>query len=240
MAFYAVAFFIGNAIKVPGRSVASISTPLISKAWEKRDINSIRLLYYKSSITQLIIGGVFFLCIWLNIDQVFDLLPEKFQGGKWVVLFISLSQLFNMVSGLNGSIIVNTKYFKYDLITNIFLVILTIVLNYVFIKVLNLGINGAAMATALSIFCYNFIKLLIIKVKMDLQPFSIKTLYTLILLYIVFFIVNLFPVLDIPLLSIIFRSILIFLFFIPFMIRLELSEDINNIIYNLINKFFRG
>ena len=35
VAFYTVAFFIGNAIKVPGRSIFSVSVPLIAKAWEK-------------------------------------------------------------------------------------------------------------------------------------------------------------------------------------------------------------
>ena len=37
VAFYTVAFFIGNAIKVPGKSVVSISMPLLSKAWENKD-----------------------------------------------------------------------------------------------------------------------------------------------------------------------------------------------------------
>ena len=35
VAFYTVAFFIGNAIKIPGKSIVTISTPLIAKAWEK-------------------------------------------------------------------------------------------------------------------------------------------------------------------------------------------------------------
>ena len=69
VAFYSVAFFIGNAIKVPGKSIASISIPLLAKAWENKDIKGIHMLYKKSSITQLIIAGFLFLCIWLNIDE---------------------------------------------------------------------------------------------------------------------------------------------------------------------------
>ena len=85
VAFYTVAFFIGNAIRVPGKAVVSISAPLVAKAWENKNLNEIQLLYSKSSINQLIVGGVFFLCIWLNVNEIFALLPEKFQGGKWVV-----------------------------------------------------------------------------------------------------------------------------------------------------------
>ena len=58
VAFYTVAFFIGNAIKVPGKSIATISTPLIAKAWENQNMKEIQILYAKSSINQLIIGGV--------------------------------------------------------------------------------------------------------------------------------------------------------------------------------------
>ena len=59
VAFYTVAFFIGNAIKVPGKSIASISFPLVAKAWEEQDYTQIKTLYTKSSINQLIIGGLF-------------------------------------------------------------------------------------------------------------------------------------------------------------------------------------
>ena len=37
VAFYTVAFFIGNAIKVPGKSIVAISIPLVAKSWEKKD-----------------------------------------------------------------------------------------------------------------------------------------------------------------------------------------------------------
>ena len=70
VAFYSVAFYIGNAIKVPARSVVAISDPIVSKAW-KNDIKLIESIYYKSSINQLIIGGIFFICIWLSVDDIF-------------------------------------------------------------------------------------------------------------------------------------------------------------------------
>ena len=112
VAFYTVAFFIGNAIKVPAKSIGAISIPLVAMAWENQDYKQIQTLYSKSSINQLIIGGVFFVCIWLNIDEIFSFLPEIFQGGKWVVFYIGLAQLFNITSGVNGAIIVNSRYYR--------------------------------------------------------------------------------------------------------------------------------
>ena len=165
VAFYSVAFYVGNAIRVPGRAVVAISAPIVSKAWKNNDLKLIKDIYYKSSINQLIIGGIFFVCVWLSVDDIFSLLPEKFSGGRLVVFFIGLSQLFNVAMGVNGAIILNSKYYRFDLYANLFLLAVTFLSNYLFIpdssplKELGIvGINGAAFATALSIFLFNFIK----------------------------------------------------------------------------------
>ena len=228
VAFYTIAFFIGNAIMVPAKSIAAISIPLIAKAWEKNDLDEIQTIYSKSSINQLIIGGVFFLCIWLNIDAVFSLLPEKFQAGKWVVFYIGLSQLFNMSAGLNGEIIINSKYYRYDLFASVFLVFVTIATNFLLIP--EYGINGAAMATAISILLFNCSRFIIIKVKMNMHPFSLKTIYTVLLLFGINFLLYFFPNSGKAFLDIIWRSLAVLIIFIPLGYYLNLSEDINNLL----------
>ena len=228
VAFYTIAFFIGNAIMVPAKSIAAISIPLIAKAWEKNDLDEIQTIYSKSSINQLIIGGVFFLCIWLNIDAVFSLLPEKFNAGKWVVFYIGLSQLFNMSAGLNGEIIINSKYYRYDLFASLFLVFVTIATNFLLIP--EYGINGAAMATAISILLFNFSRFIIIKVKMNMHPFSLKTIYTVLLLFVIYFLLYFLPNSGETFLDIIGRSLAVLLIFIPLGYYLNLSEDINNLL----------
>lgn len=226
VAFYTVAFFIGNAIIVPAKSISAISIPLIARAWEEKDLDEIQAIYSKSSINQLIIGGVFFLCIWLNIDQVFLLLPEKFQAGKWVVFYIGLSQLFNMATGLNGEIIINSKYYRYEFITSVFLVFVTIATNFFFIQKYQ-SIEGAAVATSISVFLFNFIRLILIRVKMNMHPFSLKTIYTVLLLVMTYFILALLPSSTYPLLDIIWRSSLVLLVLTPSVLYFNLSEDIS-------------
>ncbi len=235
VAFYTVAFFIGNVIRVPGKAVVSISAPLVAKAWEYQNLKEIQLLYSKSSINQLIIGGIFFLCVWLNIDEIFSLLPEKFQGGKWVVFYIGISQLFNITSGINGTIIVNSRYYKYDLYTNVLLVFVTITTNYILIPIY--GIDGAAMATALSVFSFNLIRLFLIKIKMGMQPFSLNTLKTIILLSLLFLLMNELPNTTNAFLDILWKSVLALAIYIPTVLYLNLSEDISVIIRELKNKY---
>ena len=237
VAFYTVAFFIGNAIKVPGKSIAAISSPLVAKALEKLDYKETQTLYTKSSINQLIIAGVLFLCIWLNIDEIFSLLPAKFQGGKWVVFYISMAQLFNMITGINGTIIVNSKYYRYDLYTNVILVVTTVITNYFLI--LKYGIDGAAMATAISISLFNFIRLILIKVKMNMHPFSLQTIKTILLLFVMFFALDFLPNSSYAFVDIIWKSIVVFILFISAVMYFKLSEDINEVIIEVRKKISR-
>ena len=231
VAFYTVAFFIGNAIKVPGKSIVAISIPLVAKAWEKQDYKEIQTLYTKSSINQLIIGGVLFLCIWLNIDEIFSLLPTKFQGGKWVVFYIAIAQLFSMANGINGTIIVNSKYYRYDLYTNVILVFVTITTNYLLIP--EYGIDGAAMATAISVLLFNLIRLILIKVKMNMHPFSLQTIKTILLLFVMFFTLDFLPNSSYAFVDIIWKSIVVVILFIPAVMYFNLSEDITAIVKEL-------
>lgn len=235
VAFYTVAFFIGNAIKVPGKSIATISTPLLAKAWENQNMKEIQILYAKSSINQLIIGGFFFLCVWINIDEIFSLLPLKFQGGKWVVFYIGLSQLFNIASGVNGAIIINSKYYKYDLYTNILLVGITITSNLILIPIY--GIDGAAMATAISVLLFNLIRLILIKVKMSMHPFTLQTIKTIVLLFAMFFALNFLPNSSYAFADIIWKSIVVAILFIPAVMYFNLSEDINKLIIEVKKRF---
>jgi len=228
VAFYTLAFYIGSVIKVPGKSIISISVPLLSKAWKEQDFKQIQTIYSKSSINQLIIGGLFFLCVWINIDSIFSILPEKFSYGKWVVLYIGLAQLFSAATGVNGAIIVNSKYYRYDLVTNVVLVFLTVVFNYILIP--KYGIDGAAMATAISVFLFNFIRLVLIKIKMGIQPFTLKTIYTMLILLAVYGISIFLPLTGNLYLDIVWKTFVVLAIFIPLLLTLELSEDINKIV----------
>jgi O-antigen/teichoic acid export membrane protein len=246
VAFYTVAFFIGNVIRVPGRAIGSIAAPLLSKAWERNDVNEIKDIYVKSSINQLLFGGLIFLGLWLNIEDGLSLLPEKFQGGTLVVLFIAISQLFNVTTGVNGIIIINSKYYKFDLYSNVVLLIITIFLNFIFIPESSplsvyhiVGINGAAFATALSVIIFNTIKLIFLYIKMGIQPFTFSTIKAIVLIIVVYLFINniIFP--NDVFYRLILRFTMLFSLYIPLMILFNISEDVNKILSETWNKYFK-
>lgn len=236
VAFYGLAFFIGSVIKVPARSVTSISTPLIASAFKENRLDKVLEIYKKTSINLLIISSLMFLVIWLNIDDILHILPEKFQAGKYVVLFVGLSQVVNLACGLNGLIIINSKYFKADLIFNVVLLTFIVITNILFIP--KMGINGAALASLLSIIIHNVIKLIYIYVKMKIQPFDLQSIKIVFISVLIYFIIDLIPMFDNGILSVIVKTILILSVFIPLVISMNISNDINDFYKNLKLKLY--
>ena len=95
---YSVMFFFGAIIKIPARSLIKISNVVIAESWKNNDFKNINDVYYKSTINQSIIGILFFLGIWGNIDNILRFIPEEYAAGKFVILFISLGNLIDMIS----------------------------------------------------------------------------------------------------------------------------------------------
>jgi len=240
VAYYTIAFFIGNIILVPARSIGSIISPLLAQAWENNDLNKIDNIYKKSSINQLLFGGLLFLAVWLNIDEGLSLLPDKFQGGKYVVLYISFSKLYSIATGVNSQIIINSRFYRFDLYSNIILLGITILSNYIFIpessplfKYDIVGINGAAFATGLSVIIFNTFKMIFVKIKIGLQPFTFQTIKAVILIIFTYYIVNIIPFSDNIFYAILLRSGLIVLIFLTLMLFFHISEDINKIVVDI-------
>lgn len=232
IAIYGIALYMCNVIYVPGQAVGRITFPIISSFWKKKQFEKIKLIYTKSSITQLLTGSLILLGIWVNIEALFSFLPDEYAAGKHVVLFIGLARLFDMATGTNGQIILASKYYRFDTLATLFLVVLTVVTNYAFIP--KYGINGAAIATAITIVLYNTIKLIFIHQKMKMHPFSSKTGIAILLIGFLFGVFELLPHLSNIYLDLIIRSSLLSLLFITAIRRFKLSEDLNNLIDRLL------
>jgi O-antigen/teichoic acid export membrane protein len=191
VAVYNVAFFIGTIIQVPARTMNMIASSIIADAWKLDDRRKIQELYTQTSLNQLIIGGFLFLLLWVNVDLLLSLLPAIYSQARWVIFIIGVGKLFDMATGINGEIISVSRHVKVGLITNLFLIIITTVANYLMIPIY--GIYGAAIATALSLFVYNVIRMIFLYYQYQLQPFNTKTFQSLVLLMLCFIFYYLLP-----------------------------------------------
>lgn len=235
VAYYSVGVYIASVIAIPSRALQQIANPITAKELNNNNLTEVESLYKKSSINLLIVGGLFFLLINININALYQIINKpEYAVGIYIVLIISISELFKLSLGTNGAILTNSKYYKMFFYFSIAMAISVIVLNRVLIQIL--GIEGAALATLIVVLIFGIIKIVYVKNKLEMQPYSKKTkiILTIIgLLFFAFYFINL----NInPFLSILFKSILVSLIFIFLVVRLRLSSDINKLIRKLLFK----
>jgi len=89
------------------------------------------------------------------------------------------------------------------------------------------------MATALSVLLFNLIRLILIKLKMNLQPFSLKTLYTFLILIAIYGVSLCLPLSGNLYLDIVWKTFVVVALFIPLLLYLELSVDINKLVIDV-------
>ena len=235
IAYYSVAVFIATVIAVPSRAMHQITYPITAKLMSENKLEELNVLYKKTSISLQIVGGLIFLGILVNIEQLYLLLPKQYSGGVFVVFTIGLSKYFDLILGNNNAIIFNSKYYKAVLFLGVLLICLTIGLNMLFIPLY--GLKGTAFATLLSITLYSLSKLLFVVLKMKLFPFTINTLKSFGILIATF---GLFYFWDFnfhPIVNIGLKSILITVFYLSVNYYLKLSADVNMLMDNILNKF---
>lgn len=237
VAYYGVAIYMASVVGVPGRAMQQITSPLTAELLNENNTKELDKLYKRSSLTLFIIGGFIFLLIVLNIHELYVMLPEKYGTGLLIVILIGVSELLNNVLGNNNEILFNSNYYRMVLFLGVFLVIMTAVLNMIFIPMY--GGNGAALATFIAVFVYNISKLLFVQYAFKMTPFTSYTLKTLLLIIsgvAVFYFWN-FPFH--PLVNIGLKSFLIAGFYGYFIYRYRFSEDIAAIIDGVLNWVFR-
>ena len=238
VAFYTVAFFMASLIEIPARSILQIVKPLLAKAWSEGDMTEIATLYRKTSINQMIIGLLLFIGIWMSIDDVLTFVPEKYQGIQMVFFFVGLAKLINVSTGVNGTIIVTSDKYRFDLYINLFLILVTVTTNVIFIP--KYGIEGAAMATALALFIHNMVKTLILYSFYKIQPFQMASFKLVVIGFATFFLVGIIPVdvIEVTWLRILLRSLLITGLFTFAVIGFSISEDVNTL-YKKCLRYFK-
>ena len=225
IAYYSVATYIASVIAVPSRAMHQITYPITAKLMHENKHDELNDLYKKTSINLQVVGGFVMLCIFVNINQLYIMVPKEYSGGILVVFLIGISKYFDLILGNNNAIIFNSKYYRMVLFLGLFLVILTVGLNNFFIP--RYAITGTAVATLLSITLYSLAKLLFVVKRMHLYPFTKQTLYSLVITFGIFVAFYFWEFPFIPIISIGLKSVLVTLLYVYINYKFVVSIEIN-------------
>jgi len=224
---YTFCVFIAEFIDVPRKAITNISSPLISQAWERKDLPYLEDLYQKSSVVQYIAGLFLFLLIWTNVGDLYSIMTngEPYRAEIMTVGLLGLSKVVDMVTGVNGSIIAMSKYYKVNLVFLVVMGGVNILLNALLIP--KYGLSGAALATLLSMIIFNILKYLLLFFKLKMQPFTRQTFYvTLVFMVILLLLINI-PIEIYPVVNIALRGALTAILFGGVVYYLKISEEVN-------------
>ena len=233
---YSIAVYIGAVIEIPSRSIMAISSPIAAENIKNNDWESAKQLYKKISLHQLLVGGLLFILIWVNIDNIFAIIPngEKYVEGKWVVFFIGISRMITVMFNFGGNLIGLSKYYHWTLYFTFFNLGVGILVNYWLISIY--GMTGASIAMIVICVLNNGFQQWIIFRKLKGNPWSTsmtKLIITMLILFAVnFFITNFAnPIIDglirTSILGVIACSLIYFL---------NVSEELNNAVKAILKR----
>ncbi len=245
-AYYSVAVFIGSFIEAPSRAMTQILQPLTSKSLNEANTIEVESLYKKSSINLLLVGGLFFLLVNCGVGELFKLMPEKgYAGGEYVVLMISLAKLYTMFLGSNGAIINNSKFYKVALPLALGMSFLVYFLNTFFYFTLDIGTDGLALATLITIVFFNTVKLWFVHHKFTITPFTAKSWKMILIIFVLFSAFYFWdfssPEIEIlefsitPLINIALKSVLITVIYLYLILKWKISNEIDL----LVKKYYK-
>ncbi len=228
VAYYSVGIYIASVVAIPTRAMQQITSPITAKDMNENNIDDVGKLYKQTSINLLVVGGLLFLLINLNISDLYELINKpQFTKGIWVVLIISIAKLVELALGTGNAILVNSKYYKIFFYLSLAMAFSVILLNRWLIEMI--GINGAALATFLVVAVYSIIKIMYIKTKLRIQPFTLNTIKigsVITVFFIAFYFWNLsFH----PLINIVLKSLLISGLYVILIRKLNISKDMNRL-----------
>lgn len=235
---YMVAFNMASMLEMPFRALNQSLAPSIAVAWTEKNMDKILELYKKSTETMMAIGVFIAVGIWACVDEILEILPDSYSEVKYVLGWLLLGKLLNVVAGPNGLVLINSPKYKILTYFTFFGLALTIIFNYFFINWFQ--IEGAAMATFVTYAILNFSVWAVIARFYELQPFTFSNLVTIILgigiLFLTSF-VNFYDVWG----TIFAKAILITVLYWVAVYVLKLSPEINNLIESkLLNRFRRS
>ena len=236
LGIYRIAMYMGIISEIPSRSLFAIAQPIAAEAIKNNDIPALSKLLKSVSINLMLISSAIFLLLYINVDNIFEIIPngQRYENGKWVMVFIALAGVINITFTFSLNVLQLSKYYMYYLPFLLLLSTCGILGNKLLIPYLD--INGAALAKVITYCVFGLLLTSFVYYKLKIHPLTWNHLKLLILILTAIILHHLLPVLSVPLLDGLYRTIIIAFFGIITVYKLKISPDANNIADKFLKK----
>jgi O-antigen/teichoic acid export membrane protein len=145
-----------------------------------------------------------------------------------IVLVSGIAKLIDLATGLNTQILLLSKYWKFEFLSNMMLVALSIPLNYWLTKKFN--VMGPAYGNLIALTLFNLGRFLLLWKLFGLQPFTRAHLLAILIGILSFALAFMIPELDNLYLDVLIRSAIFFCAFVLLVWKTRVSEDISELL----------
>lgn len=227
---YGTCMLFGEVIQKPASSIVRIANSLIVEAFKENNLEIIADIYRKSCLNLLIFGTLVYVGIVANLDTLLSFMKPEFATGRYVIIIIGVGRLIDMATGVNGSILNSSKFYKYD--TAFFVLLIGLVYGFNVWLIPPYGINGAALAATLSYAFFNIFRSAFVYFAFGLQPFTWRNFAVIALGLSVYGLSCLLPKFDYLILGkalpdLLLRSVFITFLYVTLLLLLNISPEIN-------------
>lgn len=224
---FAIATYMIQIMEVPQRSIVAIAIPIISQAWKDRNMKQISELYKKTSLNLLIFGLAIWGALLLNMDNAISFLGPAYEPAKMIVIIMGTAKIIDLGTGLNSQILLLSKYWRIDFITNMLFVLISIPLNYTLIN--HYGVIGSAFANLIALTVFNSIRFFYIWKLYKMQPLTVQTIYALLIALICFGVTAIIPSFPNLFIDVAVKAIVYVGLFGSAILFFKVSEDLNGL-----------
>ncbi|SHM51633.1 lipopolysaccharide biosynthesis protein [Myroides odoratimimus] len=187
---YNIGVTLASTLAIPATGVFALYAPIISDLIKRAELRTLNMKYKEVARNLFFIGMLLFSCVVVGIEPLFQLLPtyDKLAPSLPIIYLLGINVVINMSTGFNTEIISYSKYYRFNLVSILSLMVLNVVLNYVLLAYTDLGIFGVGLASLLSLTLFNIAKTYYIYQKMKLWPFD-TNFFKLLLLMLTFVVI---------------------------------------------------
>lgn len=165
---------LASTLQIPAIGMFALYAPIVSNYLKEGSFTELNIKYKEVARLLFFIGAILYSCILLGVDDLFNLLPTgpALKQTTPIIFISGFSVLINMATGFNTEIITYSKYYRFNMIAILSLIVVNVGLNVLFLRYTGLGIIGVAYASFIAMTLFNISKLLFIYKKFRLLPFD--------------------------------------------------------------------
>lgn len=173
---YTMAFYMVSIIEIPMRAILNVAAPKISEAAKQGDLKRVESVYRLVAFYQLLSGLLIFILIWVNIDNIFGIMPngDQFSGGKWIFFFLGLAKLVELTLTCSHTVVSTSRYYYWNVYYTVSVLVMSFIASVFFIP--TFGTMGAALAMLVTNIISYGLQQLLLSLRLHVHPFTPRML----------------------------------------------------------------